>query len=552
VASKSLTFDIYGRDKTAGSTIRGLGNDIDGVGGKFKKFGAIAAVGLAAVAAGAIKFGADSVKAYAEAQEAQNRLQFAYEKFPALADVNIAALRKLNEETAKKTRFDDDAFAIGEAQLAQYGLTGKQIMDLTPLMADYAAKTGKDIPSAAEDLGKALLGQGRALKAIGIDFEDTGSVAGNFDAIMGGLRAQVGGFAETDAQTAAGKLENLRNRFGEVQEKVGEELMPVLDTFVGWLESDGMVAIEDFTGVVSDLGASLAVLKEQDWFSGLTDALGEGGSLDLVGGGFFENFNANIAALPQSFANGFAQIQPAFTNGWSQIQSWWDTGWAGFAGKLENGRQQINTWATTSATQMAAPWANGWSQIAGAFGNGWSQISGWLAQTVGGIARFVGQAIGTLASLPGQIGGIFAGAGAWLVSAGANIVRGLISGIQGMIQSAASAAAALARATVNAAMSALNINSPSKVFRGIGLSVGEGYVQGIDRSVASSMAAVEAMIAPPISMSVAGGTGAGYVGAQAGSSQVINQTINMQPMLDNDPHTTATLLGREFARRVAG
>ena len=44
----------------------------------------------------------------------------------------------------------------------QFGLTGKQIEDLLPLVADYAAKTGKDLPDAATTLGKALLGNTRA------------------------------------------------------------------------------------------------------------------------------------------------------------------------------------------------------------------------------------------------------------------------------------------------------------------------------------------------------------------------------------------------------
>ena len=61
-----------------------------------------------------------------------------------------------------KTKFDDDAFASGQAVLAQFKLSGKQIENLTPLLADYAAKTGKDLPTAAETLGKSFLGNTRA------------------------------------------------------------------------------------------------------------------------------------------------------------------------------------------------------------------------------------------------------------------------------------------------------------------------------------------------------------------------------------------------------
>lgn len=142
--------------------------------------------------------------------------------------VTIDQLRELNQAIQDKTGADADDLASSQAVLAQYGLTGKQLMDLTPLLDDYALKTGRELPDAAEVLGKAMLGNGKALKEIGIDFEDTGSVAGNFDQIMEGLRKQVGGFAEQEAGTAEGKLRKLKTEFGDVQETVGEKLLPVM------------------------------------------------------------------------------------------------------------------------------------------------------------------------------------------------------------------------------------------------------------------------------------------------------------------------------------
>lgn len=217
---------------------------------RMKKFqqtvGKAAAVGFAAAGAAATAFAVSSVRAFAEAEQAQIRLEFAFERFPKLADTNVDALNRLNQALMRKTRFDDDAISSAQALLAQFDLTGQQIIDLTPLLLDYAARTGQDVTSAAESLGRAMLGQGRALKAVGIDFKDTGTVAGNFDQIMQGLREQVGGFAEKDAETAAGKLENMRNRFGEVQEAVGEALLPALEKIVDWIESDGLPALEGF------------------------------------------------------------------------------------------------------------------------------------------------------------------------------------------------------------------------------------------------------------------------------------------------------------------
>ena len=227
MGTAQLVFDVLANDK-ASRVIGGIGDSLDGQKGKWDGWKVAGAAATAGLGLAVVKFADDSIEAYSESQAAQASLDDAFARFPSLADTNATALRELNSELANKVAYDDDAMASGQAVLAQYGLTGQQLGDLTPLLADYAAKTGKDLPSAASDLGKAMLGQGRALKDVGIDFEDTGSVAGNFDQIMGGLSTQVGGYAETVGQTATGKTEIMRNKFGELQEMVGEQLLPAV------------------------------------------------------------------------------------------------------------------------------------------------------------------------------------------------------------------------------------------------------------------------------------------------------------------------------------
>lgn len=195
---------------------------------KMKGFGLAAAAAGAAAGAALFQFGKDSVAAFVEAEQAQTKLADAFARFPNIADTNIERLNALNAQLAKTTKFDDDATAAGQALLAQFGLTGAQLEQITPLMQDFAAKTGQDVTSAAGQLGKALLGQGRALKQVGIDFEDAGSVGANFDQIMVGLNDKVGGFAEIQGKTAAGQAAILSNQFGELKEQVGGALLPAL------------------------------------------------------------------------------------------------------------------------------------------------------------------------------------------------------------------------------------------------------------------------------------------------------------------------------------
>jgi hypothetical protein len=223
MANSNLVLSIIAVDK-ASKTLGGIGSSL----GKMS-------INTAALGATLVAFGATSIKAFSDSEQAQVKLNDAFEKFPNLADTNVGALNALNAELQKKTRFDDEAYAAAQATLAQYGLTGQQLKDLTPLVADFAAKTGKTLPDASAAIGKALMGQGRALKSVGINFKDAGSTGANFTQIMSGLRTQVGGFAEKEGQTAAGKADILKNQFGELQEKVGALLVPALTSLVGVL-----------------------------------------------------------------------------------------------------------------------------------------------------------------------------------------------------------------------------------------------------------------------------------------------------------------------------
>lgn len=211
--------------------------------------------GMAAMAAGAfsvdavIQFGKASVLAYADAEQSQLKLQNAYSKFPQLADVSLAAMQDLNAEMMRKLGIDDDELASSEAILAQFKLTGTQIRNLMPLLADYALKQGVAIPDAAGMLGKALMGNTRALKAIGVNYKATGDAALDYANITQALREKVGGFAEEESKTAAGQLRKLETLYGNLQETVGEGLVPALEAGLPVLQA----WVDQFTALIGPM-----------------------------------------------------------------------------------------------------------------------------------------------------------------------------------------------------------------------------------------------------------------------------------------------------------
>lgn len=287
MADKTIRMVLVGEDKSASKALKGVADEADKTQGKLSKMGEITGGVLGAqiiqdAGRAIVDFAGDSVSAYRDAEVAQRKLEDAYKRFPATADVSIEKMRELNSAIQRKTGADADDLAASQATMAQYGLTGQQIADLTPLLDDYAVKTGKDLPSAAEDLGKAMLGQGRALKDVGIDFADTGSVAGNFDQVMAGLRTQVGGFAESEVGSAEGALRKLNTEFGDVQEEVGAQLLPVL------IELSG--ALLDVIGYVKE---------NADWLGPLVVVLGAAAAAYAaisVAGGLYTAYMAASAA----------------------------------------------------------------------------------------------------------------------------------------------------------------------------------------------------------------------------------------------------------------
>jgi hypothetical protein len=250
--AKDVTIRILGDSSSATNAL----NDVEG---KTNKFGTnmksiLGAVGGVALAKGVFEFAKGSVEAFKESEDSANRLQDAFAKFPKLATRTSPSFQKLNTALAKKTKFDDDATASGQAVLAQFGLTGAQIEQLTPLLQDYAAKTGKDIPSAADALGKAMLGKGKALKRSASSSRTRARSPATSIRRSAASASQVGGFAEKEGQTAAGKAEILKNQFGELQETVGSKLMPVLTTLSDWLLTAINFVGEPESGVQTAIG----------------------------------------------------------------------------------------------------------------------------------------------------------------------------------------------------------------------------------------------------------------------------------------------------------
>ena len=267
---------LIGEDRSLSKTMGKAGDSVDQVGKKSKLTGAamkgaLSAAVVTQVADAVVDFGRESIEAYRGAEIAQKQLEDAYKRFPKVASVNIDKLREYNQTMQDKGYADADDVAAGQAVLARYKMTGAQLKQMTPLLVDYANRTGKDIPSAAAALGKGLSGSSRLAKELGFSFKAAKDPAKNFDQILNGLQSTVGGYSATMPE-AERNQKALEYSFGDLQEALGEKLLPVMEQattiglqMVNWISQNASwlgplaTGIALVTGAILLMNAAMAV-----------------------------------------------------------------------------------------------------------------------------------------------------------------------------------------------------------------------------------------------------------------------------------------------------
>lgn len=199
-----------------------------GVSSKIATIGAGLAASLGAMfTVGAIiEFGKASVNAFLEADKTANKLRNTIIAVNGESERAFDKLIKQSEELREISIFSDDSIQQAQAALAAFGLTSDQIEEIIPRLADFATISNTDIVTAAEKVGIALEGNGREFKKYNIQVTQSASRLENFETVLKGF-VKFQGAASNAAQTFAGKLEIEKNKVNDLQERIGERLIPV-------------------------------------------------------------------------------------------------------------------------------------------------------------------------------------------------------------------------------------------------------------------------------------------------------------------------------------
>ena len=216
------------------------------------------ALGLAFSVEKLVEFGKASVEAFKEAEKASKALEFAVKNVNKEGDAAVTMLKQLADKLSSKGNFsvfDNDDIIKAQAALATYGLTSKEIQKLLPNLINAASVTG-DLTGTTDSFIKAIEGQTRGLKTLGVDFKDTGNKAENYNRLIEQTNKLTGQGAAALA-TAAGQAQAYENAIENLQESLGERLAPAIAKAKKALLEFASDVIDSFSSDEDNLAAKL-------------------------------------------------------------------------------------------------------------------------------------------------------------------------------------------------------------------------------------------------------------------------------------------------------
>ena len=194
----------------------------------------------------------------------------------------------------------------------------------------------------------------------------------------------------------------------------------------------------------------------------------------------------------------------------------------------------LGSWATNAINGAKAAFVTGLGTIVYDFAATPARIMGaisvlvgllrnWATTTIDGAKMAfvigIGRIISEFRQLPTKIVAALGNAAGRLAAVGRDMIQGLINGIKSKAAEVAGAARSVVSQAISAAKAALKINSPSKVFIGLGESTGEGYVIGMEHmrsgvdKTARKLVAAPPMPDVPAGDAMAAGASEGVSGA---------------------------------------
>jgi hypothetical protein len=239
-----ITFDADFDDLKKG--IKGSQAEVETFADKVGDFGKKAAVafGIAGAAIGA--FALAAVKAAAEDETAQTKLQETIRNTTNATTEQIAGIDKYVTAQSIATATTDDVIrpALSRLLRATGDLTKSQ--ELLTLSQEISVATGKPLEAVTNAVAKSFEGSNTALGKLGIGIDAATLKTMTFDETQQLLNKTFDGFIENQSETAAFKFKQISIAVDESKEAIGAALLPVVKELADFIIVSVVPAVESF------------------------------------------------------------------------------------------------------------------------------------------------------------------------------------------------------------------------------------------------------------------------------------------------------------------
>ena len=220
--------------------------DTQSIGDQFEAFGKKAALAFAAAGAAIGAFAIASVKAAAEDEVGQKKLEETIRNTTTATAAQIAGIDKYVTAQSIATATTDDVIrpALSRLILATKDVTKAQ--ELLSLAQEISVARNKPLEAVTNALGKAYEGSNTALGKLGIGIDAATLKTLTFDQTQQLLNQTFDGFIENQAETAAFKFQQISIAVDESKEAIGAALLPVVKELADFIIVSVVPAIESF------------------------------------------------------------------------------------------------------------------------------------------------------------------------------------------------------------------------------------------------------------------------------------------------------------------
>lgn len=328
---KAIAPNAKAAGTSAGHTIaQNIGSSMQKLGGTMMKAGAIATAVSVPIIAGIKK----ALNAYSIQNAAETKLVEIYKTRMGASKKAAQGTMKVAAALQKEGIIGDEVLLSGAQQLATFAKYPGTVNKILPAMGNLIAQqkgtnaTTQDATQIANLMGKAMQGQVGALKRVGISFSEaqaeilkTGTEEEKAAVLAEVVTENVGEMNKALAETPSGKIQQMKNSFGDLTEQLGAALAPVLQQVAEWVSARLIPALEKAIGFMqSNPIISKIVL-------GITALLAVGGPLLVILGTIVSSVGAllplvaGISAPVLAVAAAVAAVGVALMTAYTQSAS---------------------------------------------------------------------------------------------------------------------------------------------------------------------------------------------------------------------------------------